>query len=745
MTRTAFAALVVLLPAAAMASDSLTVERMFSAPKLSGPTPSRLKISPDSSRVTFLRASDTDVNRQNLWEYSLADNELRMLVDSAEVSSGPERLSDEELARRERMRVAGTTGIVSYDFSDDGRLLLFPVAGDLYVYDLGKRKSIQVTDTDETETDPKLSPSGRYVSFIREQNLFIYDLVEGRERQLTTGGGDTIKYGMAEFVAQEEMHRLTGYWWSPDSGSIALTRVDESQVEVQERFEVFAEDFKVFMQRYPATGTPNVEVKLAVIDLGDGEKTWMDLGEEPDIYLARVDWFPDSRHLAVQRQSRDQQRLDLLKIDAATGEARTLITERAETWLSLYDDLTFLESREAFIWPSQRSGFKHLYLYGNDGEFMHALTAGDWEVTGDRYDRALLHVDEANGLLYFMATAESPLERHLYRIGFEAKDKTRPTRISEREGWHDIAFAKSGEFYVDVFESPETPPQVAVHRPDGKRIRFIEENALDDDHPFAPYVDEMPSIEYGTLTAEDGQALYYKFLKPAGFDADKQYPVIVHVYGGPSGQSVTRKWRNAFEHILVNRGYLVFSLDNRGTGFRGAEFDAPLYLRMGKIEVADQLAGVEYLKSLPYVDADRLGIYGWSYGGYMTLMTMLQEPGAFAAGVAGAPVTDWALYDTHYTERFMGTPQGNPDGYEASSAFPYVSNLDAPLLVIHGMADDNVLFTNSTKLYAALQAAQKDFDQMNYPGGKHSLARIPGTGEHAVNKILGFFRTHLEP
>jgi dipeptidyl-peptidase-4 len=376
---------------------------------------------------------------------------------------------------------------------------------------------------------------------------------------------------------------------------------------------------------------------------------------------------------------------------------------------------------------------------------MRPLTAGDWEVTGNRYDRALLHVDEANERLYFMATAESPLERHLYRIAFDAEDKTRLTRISDREGWHDIEFANSGEFYVDVFESPETPPQVAVHTPDGERIRFIEKNALDADHPFAPYVDEMPSIEYGTLTAEDGQVLHYKILKPAGFEADKRYPVIFNVYGGPSGQRVTRKWRDAFEHILVNRGYLVFSLDNRGTGFRGVGFDAPLYRHMGKVEVADQMTGVEYLKSLPYVDADRLGIYGWSYGGYLVLMAMLQEPGVFAVGVAGAPVTDWTLYDTHYTERFMGTPQDNPGGYEAGSAFPYVKNLDAPLLVIHGMADDNVLFTNSTKLYAALQAAQKDFDQMNYPGGKHSLARIPGTGEHAVNKILGFFETHLEP
>ena len=745
MNRALIAASAAWIATSAMADSTLTVERMFEAPSLSGPTPSQLKISPDSTRVTFIRASETDVQRGNLWEYSLEDNELRLLVDSNELSRGPEQLSDEELARRERLRISGATGIVSYDFSNDGKLLLFPVAGDLYVYDLERRKSTRITESDETETDPKLSPSGRYVSFIRDQNLYIYDRDEQQERQLTTDGGGTIKNGMAEFVAQEEMDRLTGYWWAPGSDAIAYTRVDESPVTLEERFEVYADSFKVFMQRYPSTGTPNVEVELGVIELSSGETTWMDLGIESDIYLARVAWFPDGEHLAVQRQSRDQKTLDLLKLGRRNGRSATLLTETADTWLSLYNDLTFLESGDGFIWASERSGFKHLYLYSNDGELLQPLTAGDWEVTGDRYERAVLHVDEAAREIYFAATAESPLERHVYRIGFDAKDKSRPARISAREGWHSAVFAKNGEFYVDVFQSPTTPVQVAVHSADGKRIRFIEENALDDSHPFAPYVDEMPSIEYGTIKAEDGQDLYYEFLKPADFDPDKQYPVIVYVYGGPSGQRVTKKWRDPLEHIMVNRGFLVFALDNRGTSFRGVEFDAPIYRRLGHIEVVDQMAGVEFLKSKPYVDASRIGVYGWSYGGYMALMAAMQRPDVFAAAVSGAPVTDWTLYDTHYTERFMSTPRDNPEGYDAASVFPYVENLESPLLVIHGMADDNVLFTNSTKLFAELQAQQKDFDSMTYPGSKHSLIRIPGTGQHSVTKMLTFFETHLDP
>ncbi|MEM9402860.1 MAG: S9 family peptidase [Pseudomonadota bacterium] len=738
------AASAVFLLTHAQASE-LTVQRLFEAPSLTGPSPRSLRISPDSSRVTFIRASDTDVQRQNLWEFSLEDGQMRLLVDSAELSSGPEQLSDEELARRERLRISGSKGIVSYDFSSDGKLLLFPVAGDLYVYNLAKRKSIRVTNTEQTETDPKLSPNGRFVSFIREQNLFIVDLETNDERQLTTDGGGTIKNGMAEFVAQEEMDRLTGYWWSPDSSAIAYARIDESPVTLEERFEVFAEGFNVFLQRYPSAGTPNADVDLGVVKLDTGDTTWLDLGIEKDIYLARVNWFPGSEFVAVQRQSRDQKSLDFLKINISTGKSQTLFTETADTWLSLYNDLTFLKSQDAFLWTSERSGFKHLYLYSTDGMLIRKLTSGDWEVTGNRYKRAIKHVDEEAGFVYFMATEKSPLERHLYRVALDADAESSPQRVSKADGWHSVVFARDGSFYLDTFQSPTTPPQVSIHAPDGTGTGFIEENRLDESHPFAPYREEMPLVEYGTLEAEDGQLLYYKLSKPANFDPSKSYPAISYPYGGPSGQRVTKRWGGSLEHIMANRGYIVFTLDNRGTSFRGVEFDAPIYRRMGGAEIRDQLLGTEYLKSLDYVDGDRVGVYGWSYGGYMALHAVMQDPGVYAAAVSGAPVTDWALYDTHYTERFMGTPQNNPEGYLASSVFPFVENLEDPLLVIHGMADDNVLFTNSTKLFAELQKQQKDFDSMTYPGSKHSLIRLPGTGQHSINKMLNFFELHLKP
>ncbi len=720
----------------------LEIERLFAAPDLNGPSPRGVKISPDSSRVTFLRGKETDPLQMDLWEYNLADREMRLLVDSTALVAGDEALSEEELARRERLRIAGQRGIVSYQFAPDGNRLLFPLNGDLFLYDLESRKTRQLTDTEAGETDPKFSSTGRYVSFVRDQDLYAIDLDSFDELRLTHDGGGLIRNGMAEFIAQEEMDRYTGYWWAPDDSAVAFIRADESPVQVAERFEIYAEDFKVYEQRYPATGTPNVLVQLGVVAPDGSGLRWMDVGEESDIYLPRVDWFPDSQFLAVQRQSRDQQTLELLKTNSRSGESRVLLTETSDTWINLHNELSFLESQPRFIWSSERSGHAHLYLYDNDGQLLRQLTSGDWDVVdGARARSALLHTDEKGNRVFVTGTLDNPMERNVYEVSLSGDAE--PRRISRDAGWHAADFADNGEFYVDSFNSVDTPPQLSLHRADGSRIDFIEENRLDESHPYHPYVATRPSTEFGTLQAEDGQALYYRMLKPAGFDASKRYPVILYVYGGPMGQSVTNQWGAGFLEILARDGFIVFTVDNRGTGFRGTAFDAPIYHRMGDVEVRDQIVGIDYLNSLDFVDAERLGVWGWSYGGYMTLMSMFTEPDVFAAGVSGAPVTDWTLYDTHYTERYLGTPQGNPDGYEASGVFPYAKNLVAPLLLIHGMADDNVLFTNSTKLMKALQDDGRPFDVMTYPGSKHGLTRVPATGQHVYAHIRRFFRQHL--
>ena len=721
---------------------NLEIERLYAAPDLDGPSPRGVKISPDSSRVTFLRGKETDPLQMDLWEYNLADREMRLLVDSASLVAGDEALSEEELARRERLRIVGQRGIVSYQFAPGGNRLLFPLSGDLFLYDLENRETRRLTDTETGETDPKFSATGRYVSFIRDQDLYAIDLDSFEELRLTRDGGGLVRNGMAEFIAQEEMDRYTGYWWAPDDSAVAFIRVDETPVHVAERFEIYAEDFKVYEQRYPATGTPNVLVKLGVVAPDGSDLRWMNIGEETDIYLPRVDWFPGSQFLAVQRQSRDQQTLELLKIHARSGESRVLLTETGDTWINLHNELGFLESQPRFIWSSERSGHAHLYLYDNDGRLLRQLTSGNWDVVdGARARSALLHIDEEGDRLFVTGTLDSPTERNIYEISLSGDGK--PRRISKDAGWHVADFADNGEFYVDSFNNAGTPPQLSLHRADGSRIDFIEENRLDESHPYHPYVVSRPTTEFGTLQAEDGQTLYYRMLKPSGFDAGKRYPVIVYVYGGPMGQDVTNTWAADFNEILARDGFIVFTVDNRGTGFRGTAFDAPIHRHMGDVEVRDQTVGVDYLKSLDFVDAEKIGVWGWSYGGYMTLMSLFTRPDLFAAGVSGAPVTDWTLYDTHYTERYLGTPQGNADGYQASGVFPYAKELAAPLLLIHGMADDNVLFTNSTKLMKTLQDHGRPFDVMTYPGSKHGLMRVPATGKHVFAHIRRFFRQHL--
>ncbi len=737
--RVLFCLVLVLGTATSAQAKKLTIERIFSDPSLNGPTLRQVKISPDGGRVTFLKSRADDYLRYDLWEYNIKDKATRMLVDSEALLPGEEVLSDEERARRERMRL-DARGIAGYHWADNGKALLFPLGGDLYYYDLTApegRAVKRLTDTEEFETDERFSPESKYVSFIRDQNIFVVDIESGKERQLTFDGGSTIKNGMAEFVAQEEMGRLTGYWWSDDDKRIAFLQVDESPVEVTQRYEIYANDFKVFDQRYPFAGTNNVAVKLAVVDLGTGRIRWLDLGEDADIYVARVNWTHDGARLAVQRESRDQKTLDLIFYDVQSGAPRTILTETSDTWINLNDDLRFLEKKDEFIWASDRNGYKHLYLYDLDGKMIRRLTDGPWDVSAVRC------VDEGKGLVYFEGFAKSPLEKHLYSTSLKTKSPRDVKQITSREGWYSVAVSEDGKSFVAWYSSPNQPAQVGLYETNGSLITLLEPNELDEDHPYYPYLDHHVTPEFGSLEAADGSRLYYELMKPVPFDPGTRYPVIVYVYGGPASQIVRKSWENLWFQYLAQNGYVVFSLDNRGTPNRGRAFENQIYHHQGSVEVDDQVKGVEFLRSLPYVDGDRIGMFGWSNGGYMTLMCMMKAPEAFGVGVAVAPVTDWRLYDTHYTERYLGLPGEDPEAYEQSSVFPYIDGLKGPLLLVHGMADDNVLFTNSTKLYKALQDKGVMFEMMDYPGSKHSI-RGKETRIHLYSTMTRFFDRNLK-
>jgi dipeptidyl-peptidase 4 len=714
-------------------AEKLSLERIYADPSLSGTAPRKLKLSPDGQRATYIQAREDDYNRFDLWEYNVKTGKRSMLVDSQSLVSGPESLSDEEKARRERQRIFGK-GILEYTFSSDGTALLFPLNGDIFYLKIGEAKARKLTNGEGFATDVKFSPKGNLVSFVRDQNLYVIDLKTGKTRALTTTGGGVIKYAMAEFVSQEEMKRMTGYWWSSDEKTIALTRVDASPVKVATRNEIYADSIKLFDQRYPFAGTNNVKIKLGMMTINQTENDirWVDLGKDEDIYIARGKWLPDGNTFSYQWQNRSQQKLELRFVDKKSLSQDVVITETSNTWINLHQSLYFM--KDSFLWLSERDGFQHLYHFKNDGTLKAQLTKGDWIVD------SLAAVNKKTGDVFSSGRKDTPTERHLYRVNLNKPQQIR--RISDRSGFHSITFSKDASIYLDSYSNTAQPTQVSLHKANGSMLTWMEQNKVDANHPLNPYLSDWVKPRFGTLTAEDGQTLHYRIFEPKGFEGKR--PVVNYVYGGPHAQLVTNSWssRNFILQHLVQKGYVVFQLDNRGSYNRGKKFEDPIYKHLGDIELRDQLVGMEYVKSLDFVDPERIGVYGHSYGGYMTIMSMFKAPNVFKVGVSGAPVTDWTLYDTHYTERYAGHPGKDGKDYDISNVFRFAEGLEGDLLIYHGMADDNVLFTHATKLFKHLQDLGKTFDVMTYPGSKHSI-RGKKTGLHLAKTIVRYFDKNL--
>lgn len=703
--------------------EKLSLERVFGNPSLSGPTPRAVKLSPDGRWLTLLRNRPDEKERFDLWAVDTSTGVEKMLVDSRKLGSGAE-LSEAEKMQRERARIADLKGIVAYDWSADGKSILVPLDGDLYL--AGLDGSVRrLTNSATSELDGTTSPKGGFVSFVRDQNLFVLDLASGAETQLTRDGGGTLSWGVAEFVAQEEMHRTRGHWWSPDDKRLAVARVDESPVAIVTRAAIGADGTRVYDQRYPKAGAPNAVVELYVMASDGSGAVKVDLGSNKDIYLARVDWAPDGSALYVQRESRDQKKLDMLKVDPATGAASVVFSEAARTWLNLHDNFKPLRNG-GLLWSSERDGYSHLYFW-KSGRWTQ-LTKGAWEV------RSVVGVDQTRGRIYFIANKDTPLEWQLYSV-----DLAHPgliQQLTENGFSHNAAMDDNATRLIVTRQSPAQPPQSYLADATGKRIAWIERNAIDGDHPYAPFKAAHVVPQFGVIKADDGSDLQYKIFVPKGFSGPR--PVLVQVYGGPgAGRQVTRDWVNPIQEYFVSKGWIVFSIDNRGTPDRGKAFEDQIYRAMGGVEVADQLKGVAWLKARADVDPKRIAVFGWSYGGYMTLKLLEAAPGVFAAGVAGAPPTRWELYDTHYTERYMGNPATDPAPYVKSDALTEATRIADPLLLIHGMSDDNVVFDNSTALMAKLQGAAVPFETMVYPGQGHRVAG-PGISVHLYRTIESF-------
>ena len=710
----------------------LTLADVARYPRPGTTAPRRVEFTPDGAAVTYLFSGEGTLEQQ-LWRYDLASGERRSLTDDAAVVANAGEFSIEEQLRRERSRTR-ERGVTDYQFvreGDDGpTVLLVPRGGALHA----RRGDGPLTKLPGTEgaLDATLSPDGRQVAFVRGDELWVTALAgdEG-PRRLTSGAGGGITNGVAEYIAQEEMGRAKGFWWSLDSRQLAYVRADSSHIPLYPIVHQGADTPIVEEHRYPFAGQPNARVRLGILPVaGAGETRWLDLGADDDIYLARIAWRPDGT-LTAQIEARDQRSLRLVTF-GMNGSATTLIEERGDPWLNLADDLRFLPSGE-FLWSHERSGFRHLALHAADGGEIRTLTAGDWIVTG------VAALDAERRVAYFHGTREGVTERHLYRVGLDGGSIE---RITEGPGWHEAVVSPAAGLYVDRHGSLAAAPALTVRRLDGNAVvatLFADEGAT-------AAALGLPVPELTSFQTDEGVTLQAAIYAPPGAGRDeRRYPLIVSVYGGPHAQTVADNWPLTVDlraQYLAQQGYVVLKVDNRGSANRGLRFEAALAGDMGRPEVADQVAGVRWLSERASVDGARVGIYGWSYGGYMTCMALLRAPDVFKVGVAGAPVTAWDGYDTHYTERYMGHPASNADGYRESAALAHVAALRGKLLLIHGLIDENVHFRHTARLIAALTAAGKEYDLVLFPGERHMPRDAKGL-EYQETRLADYFRAHL--
>ncbi len=699
-------------------SKMLTVERIYSAPSLNGYVTEGLEWTPDSKRVSYFGRDRSGVE---MWITDAATGQSKVLVKANVLESAmpPERTEAIQSTGLGRVQAQ------NYLWSPSGNSLLLIGGNSLVLLDLNTMTPKTLVSGASDIDDPKFSPDGKWVSFVRDSNLWVFNIAAGSVKPLTTNGSEDVLKGELDWVYPEELETPTAYWWSPDSAKVAYYEMDERPVTRYPIMDMSSPIGAIEYERYPQAGEANPIVRVGVVPVDGGETEWMDTGKNPDVYLARVEWLPDSRRVAIERLNRAQNELDLLLCDAASGASSKILTDTDKYWINISDDLYFFSDDKRFLWSSERTGFRHYYLYDLAGHELDQLTSGDWEITGSGGfgpgASSRPAVDEAHGYIYFISNKDNVRDAQLYRLSLADKSIT---RVTHDAGWHDPLIAPDASAFVDTYSNTMTPPRQDLYRMDGSRTAVINEDAVPE---LADYA--LSPVEFLSVTANDGAKLYARMIKPPDFDPSRKYPVLVEVYGGPQDQEVQDNWSNTdflwFE-MMAEKGYIVFTLDNRGSYRRGHAFETPIYHHLGKVELEDQLTGVNYLKSLPFVDGSRIGIWGWSYGGTMVLDALFNAPGVFKAGVAVAPVTDWRLYDTIYTERYMGRPQDNPEGYLDSSPVNQVRQLRAKLMIAHGTGDDNVHFANTTELINELiLAGTYPDDLMILPGRGHGMTDWP--------------------
>src|SRR5467141_818253 len=712
----------------ATSGKALTVERIYSMPSLSGRLTRGLAWTPDAKRLSYFETKGAGKEaKTELWVMDVASGERRLLVAADKLES----ILPADTSRPTQATGLGRRAPSQYQWAPDGACILFQGLAALAWLDVKSQTRRTLVSGKATLAEPKISPDGRSVSFVRDHNVWIMNLADGKEQAITQGGTEEVRKGELDWVYPEELDIKTAYWWSPDSSAIAYLEMDERKVSQYPMVDFSSPSGDAVMERYPTAGGPNPIVRVFVASPNGGEPRAMDTGAETDIYIPRVNWLTDSKHLAIQRLNRTQTTLDLLIAEAATGKTRDALSENDPNWINVSDDLYFLKDGKRFLWSSERSSYRHLYLYDLDGKQLAQLTKGDWEVA------AVDGVDEAKGLVYFTATEKSPLERQLYRV---ALDGSSFARLTKEDGTHAAVLAPNASAFIDTFSSTDAPTRQDLYRADGSHIATINENRVGE---LADY--HLSLVEFVTVKTRDGVQLNASIIKPPDFQPQRKYPVLVYTYGGPHSQVVRNAWGGAtflWHQLMAQKGYIIFSVDNRGSAGRGHAFETPLHFRLGAQELSDQRDGVQYLKSLPYVDANRIGIWGWSYGGHMTLHAMFEAGDDFKTGFAGGPGTDWRYYDSIYTERYLGLPQKNEKGYQDSSPVKYASQLKGKLLIAHGAGDDNVHYANTLAVINDLIEAGKYVEVLAFPGRGHGVSDPPAR-RVLMRRVTQFFLDNL--
>lgn len=613
---------------------------------------------------------------------------------------------------------------ISTDFNDNETKVLIPVdeeaiyrrssKANYFVYDLLTKKITEVSDKGK-QLFATFSPDGNSVAFVRDNNLFVKNLLSGEEKQLTSDGkNNEVINGRSDWVYEEEFSFAQAFYWSPDGKKIAFYKFNEKEVPEfsMTMFDgLYPTEYKY---KYPKPGEKNAIVSIHVYDLAASSIKTVDIGTETDQYIPRIRWTQDANTLCVLRMNRHQNKVEYLLANASTGATKTLMTETDKYYVDIEkEQLTFLNNGKQFINVSEKDGYNHIYLYDLSGKQIAQITKGTWEVT-DIYG-----IDQKNGLVYYQSSESSPLQRDVYVIGLNGKGKR---KISTQAGTNTASFSSNFNYYILANSSAKTPTYVSLHTNKGAVIRVLEDNAKAK-AKFAEY--QLSTTEFFSLTTSEGVNLNGYMIKPADFDPNKKYPVFMYVYGGPGSQNVVDSWsgsRNMWFNYLAQKGYIVACVDNRGTGARGAEFKKMTYQNLGHYETIDQIEAAKWFAKQSYVDGSRIGIWGWSYGGYMSSLCITKGADTFKMAIAVAPVTTWRYYDSIYTERYLRTPQENAKGYDENSPINFADKLKGKFLLIHGTADDNVHFQNSVMFSEALIQANKSFEQAYYPNRNHGIS-----------------------